>query len=328
VVTVRGAEDVKAEQVAGLPVLQINIDRAAIARYGINVSDVQDVIETAIGGKRASEVFEGQMRFDLIARFSAKARGSIEAIKNILISSPSGINVPMSQLAKIQVVEGPAQISRENAQRRIVVECNVRGRDIGSFVAEAQKKIKENVTLPPGYFISWGGQFENMQRARVRLAIVVPVALFLIFVLLYTAFRSVKNALLIYINIPIAATGGIVGLYLRGMPFSISAGVGFIILFGLTVLAGVVMISFINDLRQSGMSTREAVIRGAETRLRPILMTVSTDIIGFLPMAISTGMGAEVQKPLATVIICGEAFSILLTLFVLPALYGWFEKSE
>lgn len=328
VAAVHGAVDVKAEQVAGLPVLQINIDRAAIARYGINVSDVQDVIETAIGGKRASEVLEGQMRFDLIARFPSKARESIEAIKNILISSPSGINVPMSQLANIQVVEGPAQISREDAQRRIVVECNVRGRDIGSFVAEAQRKIKEDVTLPSGYFITWGGQFENMQRARMRLAIVVPVALFLIFVLLYTTFRSVKNTLLIYINIPIAATGGIVALYLRGMPFSISAGVGFIILFGLTVLASVVMISFINELRQGGMSTKEAVITGAGTRLRPILMTVSTDIIGFLPMAVSMGMGAEVQKPLATVIICGEAFSTLLTLFVLPALYLWFERSE
>ncbi|MBI2560291.1 MAG: efflux RND transporter permease subunit, partial [Planctomycetes bacterium] len=243
-------------------------------------------------------------------------------------SSPGGVNVPMSQLAEIEVVEGPVQISRENAQRRIVVECNVRGRDIGSFVAEAQKKIKEALNLPPGYFITWGGQFENMQRARVRLAIAVPTALFLIFVLLYAAFRSIKNALLIYINIPIAATGGIVALYLRGMPFSISAGVGFIILFGLTVLASVVMVSFINELRQSGLPIKEAVIKGAETRLRPILMTVSTDIIGFLPMAISTGMGAEVQKPLATVIICGEAFSTLLTLFVLPALYRWFEKRE
>lgn len=326
VTAIRGAEDVKVEQVTGLPVVQIKIDRSAIARYGINVSDIQDVITTAIGGKAASQVLEGQMRFDLLVRFIEEARNSVEEIKNILISAPGGVRVPLSQLADISVEEGPAQISRESGHRRIVVECNVRGRDIGSFVAEAQKKIRERVDIPAGYYLDWGGQFENMQRARNRLAIVLPISMGLIFILLYMSFRSFKNAALIYANVPFAATGGIVALFLRDMPLSISAGVGFISLFGLCVLNGTVMVSFINEFQQKGKEARDTIVEAASTRLRPVLITVLADIIGLLPMTISTDVGAEIQKPLATVIVGGVCFSSFLTLFVIPALYQWFPK--
>ncbi|MEK7369136.1 MAG: efflux RND transporter permease subunit, partial [Planctomycetota bacterium] len=323
---INGAEDVRMEQISGLPVLQIKIDREAIARYGINVVDVQEIIETAIGGKTATQVIEGQMRFDMAVRFPENARQDIESIKNILVSAPDKSLVPLTQLADITLEETQAQISREDSRRRMVVECNVRGRDIGSFVAEANKEIKKEVTLPPGYYIDWGGQFENMRRARMRLAIVVPISLFLIFILLFTTFGSLKNALLIYINVPIAATGGIFALAIRGMPLSISAGIGFIALFGLSVLFGIVMVSRINDLIAEGMDMTEAVLKGAEDRLRPILITSSADIIGFMPMAISWGVGAEVQRPLATVVIGGLFFSTFLTLFVLPSLYKWFAK--
>lgn len=323
---VQGAEDVKGEQVAGLPVIQIKIDRNAIARYGINVSDIQDVITTAIGGRAASQVLEEQMRFDLIVRFTEESRDNIEEIKNILISAPGGVRVPLIQLADIFIEEGHAQVNRENGHRRIVVECNVRDRDIGSFVAEAKKKIREGVDIPAGYYLDWGGQFENMQRARNRLAFVIPISMGLIFILLFMSFRSFKNAVLIYINVPFAATGGIVALFLRGMPMSVSAGVGFISLFGLCVLNGTVMVSCINEYLQTGKETRNTIVEAATRRLRPVLITVITDIIGLLPMTISTDVGAEVQKPLATVIVGGVCFSSFLTLFVIPALYQWFPK--
>ena len=323
---IRGAEDVRVEQVSGLPVLQILIDREAIARHGINVADVQEIIETAIGGKAATQVLEGEMRFDLAVRFPEEARQDIESIKNIPVSAPGKRLVPMGQLADVRLVEGQAQISRENSRRRMVVECNVRGRDVGSFVAEAMREIAKKVSLPAGYYIDWGGQFENMQRARLRLMIVVPIALALIFLLLFTTFGSLKNALLIYINVPIAATGGIFALAIRGMPLSISAGVGFIALFGLSVLFGIVMVSRINDLLAAGLPMKEAILRGAEERLRPVLITAFCDIFGFLPMAVSWGVGAEVQRPLATVVIGGLIFSTFLTLLVLPSLYQWFAK--
>src|SRR3989339_2099451 len=249
-----------------------------------------------------------------------------EEIKNILISAPGGVRVPLTQLADISIEEGPAQTSRENGHRRIVVECNVRGRDIGSFVAEVQKKIRERVDIPARYYLDWGGQFENMQRARNRLAIVIPISMGLIFILLYMSFRSFKNAALIYANVPFAATGGIVALFLRDMPLSISAGVGFISLFGLCVLNGTVMVSFINEFQQKGKETRDTIVEAASTRLRPVFITVLADIIGLLPMTISTDVGAEVQKPLATVIVGGVCFSSFLTLFVIPALYQWFPK--
>ncbi|MCF6157513.1 MAG: efflux RND transporter permease subunit [wastewater metagenome] len=325
--SIRGAEDVKTEQITGLPVMQIKIDRNAIARYGINVSDVQDVITTAIGGKVASQVLEGEMRFDLLVRFVEEARSNIEEIENILISTPGGVLVPLAQLANISIEEGPAQISRENGNRRIVVECNVRNRDIGSFVAEAQKEIRERVDIPEGYYLDWGGQFENMQRARNRLALVIPISMGLIFVLLYMSFRSFKNAALIYVNVPFAATGGIVALFLRSMPLSVPAGVGFISLFGLCVLNGTVMVSSINEFLQEGKETRNTVIEAATTRLRPVLITVVADMIGLLPMMVSTDIGAEIQKPLATVIVGGVCFSSFLTLFVIPALYQWFPKN-
>ena len=321
---VPGAADVKAEQTAGLPFLRINIDRTEIARYGINAAEVLEVVET-MGGKVIGEVLEGQARFPLQARFSAEARADPEHVRSIRVSDPDGAMIPLSQLADIWTEEGPAQISREQIQRRITVEANVRGRDLGSFAADVQAAVARDVDLPPGYSVEYGGQFENLQRAQQRLVLVVPLALLLIFLLLYTAFGAVRPALLIYFNIPIAATGGILALFLRGMPFSISAGVGFIALFGVAVLNGVVMVSYFLDLRQQGLPVDDAVRRGAERRMRPVLMTALVASLGFVPMALATSAGAEVQRPLATVVIGGLITSTLLTLFVLPSLYRWIE---
>lgn len=328
VMRVRGAEDVKVEATSGLPQLQIKPDRAAIARYGINVEDVNDLVESIIAGKDAGLVYEGEQRFNLIVRLNPEASRDVETIKNLLVSAPNGARVPLAQLAEIKLVEGPAQISREDTRRRIGVELNVRGRDIKSFVEEAQAKIAKEAQLPPGYYITWGGQFENLQRATARLMIVVPLALFLIFVLLFTTFNSVKQAVLIYTSIPLAVVGGVLALWLRGLPFSISAGVGFIALFGVAVLDGVVMVSYINQLRDQGRSVGEAVREGAEARLRPILMTALVASLGFVPMAIATSAGAEVQRPLATVVIGGLLVSTVLKLLVLPMLYGWFERER
>ncbi|MBI5476149.1 MAG: efflux RND transporter permease subunit [Ignavibacteriales bacterium] len=325
---VDGAADVKIEQVTGLPQLQIKIDRSKISRYGINVADINQIIETAIGGKAAGVVFEGEKRFDLLVRFKEDARNNLETIKNILVSTPSGSSIPLSQLADVYVEEGPAQISREHSQRRIVVELNVRERDIGSFVEEAQAKLDQSLKIPAGYYIEWGGTFENLQSARTRLMIVVPLSLFLIFILLFMSFGSIRNALLIYTGIPFAIVGGVFSLLVRGMHFSISAGVGFIALFGVAVLNGVVMVSYINQLRQEGKNLDEAVLQGAETRLRPVLMTALVASLGFVPMALSQGAGAEVQRPLATVVIGGIITSTILTLFVLPTLYKWFEEKK
>lgn len=326
--TVQGAEDVKAEATSGLPQLQIKPDRAAIARYGLNVEDVNDMVESVVAGKEAGQVYEGEQRFDLVVRLSEDASRNVESIKNLLLTSPTGARVPLGQVAEIKLVEGAAQISREDTRRRIGVELNVRGRDIGSFVEEAQAKIEKEVQLPPGYYLKWGGTFENLQRASERLLIVVPIALFLIFVLLYTTFNSIKQALLIYTGIPFAIVGGIVALAVRGMPFSISAGVGFIALFGVAVLNGVVMVSFINHLRDEGKSVLDAVREGAMTRLRPVLMTALVASLGFIPMALATSAGAEVQRPLATVVIGGLITSTLLTLLILPTLYSWLERDR
>ena len=323
---VRGAADVKVEQVSGLPQLQIKPDRAAIARYGINVEDVNDLVESVIAGKEAGLVYEGEQRFNLVVRLQEDASKDIETIRNLLVPSPTGARVPLSQIAEVQIVEGPAQISREDTRRRIGVELNVRGRDIASFVAEAQTAIEKDVKVPAGYYLTWGGQFENLQRATARLTIVVPLALFLIFVLLFTTFNSVRQAILIYTSIPLAVVGGVLSLYLVGLPFSISAGVGFIALFGVAVLDGVVMVSYINHLRDEGRSVARAVKEGAEARLRPILMTALVASLGFVPMAIATGAGAEVQRPLATVVIGGLIVSTVLKLHVLPMLYGWLER--
>jgi cobalt-zinc-cadmium resistance protein CzcA len=325
---VPGAEDVKVEATSGLPQLQIKPDRAAIARYGINVEDVNSLVESIIAGKGAGLVYEGEKRFGLVVRLADESSRDMETIKNLLVSAPNGSRIPLAQLADIRLVQGPAQISREDARRRIGVELNVRGRDIGSFVKDAQAAIDEQVKVPPGYYLTWGGTFENLQRASARLLIVVPLALFLIFVLLFTTFGSVRQALLIYTGIPFAVVGGVLALALRGMSFSISAGVGFIALFGVAVLNGVVMVSYINHLREEGRSVAEAVREGAEIRLRPVLMTALVASLGFIPMAIATSAGAEVQRPLATVVIGGLVTSTLLTLLILPTLYGWFERDE
>ncbi|HEV7766656.1 MAG TPA: CusA/CzcA family heavy metal efflux RND transporter [Thermoanaerobaculia bacterium] len=328
VTKIEGAEDVKVEATSGLPQLQIKADRAAIARYGINVEDVNDLIEGLIAGKSAGLVYEGEQRFDMVVRLTDPSSRDIDTIRNLHVPAPNGAMVPLSSVASINLIEGPAQISREDTRRRIAVEANVRGRDIGSFVAEAQKAIDAQVKLPPGYYTTWGGQFENLQRASARLLIVVPLALFLIFVLLFTTFNSVKQAALIYTGIPFAIVGGVLFLALRGMPFSISAGVGFIALFGVAVLNGVVMVSYINHLREQGKSVEEAVVEGAEIRLRPVLMTALVASLGFIPMALATSAGAEVQRPLATVVIGGLITSTLLTLLILPTLYGWFERDR
>ena len=325
---VRGAADVKVEATAGLPQLQIKPDRAAIARYGINVEDVNDMVEAVVAGKHAGIVYEGEQRFNMVVRFGEEASREMEAINGLLIAAPNGARVPLAQLADVRLVEGPAQISREDTRRRIGVELNVRGRDVGSFVNEAQAAIAREVQLPSGYYLTWGGTFENLERASGRLLIVVPLALFLIFVLLFTTFGSVKQALLIYTGIPFAVVGGIFALFLRGMPFSISAGVGFIALFGVAVLNGVVMVSYINKLREEGKSVADAVREGAMTRLRPVLMTALVASLGFIPMALATSAGAEVQRPLATVVIGGLITSTLLTLLILPTLYGWFERER
>ncbi|MEX0999918.1 MAG: efflux RND transporter permease subunit, partial [Thermodesulfobacteriota bacterium] len=324
---VPGAADTKAEQVAGLPYLRVIIDRDAIARYGINASQVLDTVE-AIGGKQVGQVLEGQKRFSIQVRFSPEDRESFESIKNIRVSNQNGQLIPLNQLADIRVEEGPAQISRENIHRRLSVETNVRGRDLASFVGDAQKAVKDKIEIPDGYWIEWGGQFENLERASSTLAIVVPMALLLIFVLLYITFGSVRPALMIYLNIPLAATGGIIALFLRGMPFSISAGIGFIALFGIAVLNGVVLMSYIIQKRKEGKNPTEAAREGAEIRLRPVLMTALVASFGFIPMALSSSAGAEVQRPLATVVIGGLITSTLLTLLVLPAIYSWLGKEK
>ena len=322
---ISGAADTKAEQIAGLPYLRIRVNREAIARYGINASQVLDVVE-AMGGKIVGQVLEGQRRFFLQVRFQEGDRQDVERIKNIKVSDPQGRLIPISQLAEVWVEPGPAQISRENIHRRIAVETNVRGRDIASFVADAQQSIDAEVTLPSGYYIEWGGQFENLQRASARLAIVVPIALFLIFILLYTTFNAARPAMLIFLNVPVAASGGVFALALRDMPFSISAGVGFIAVSGVAVMNGIVLLSHIIDLRKEGLDAPQAVERGALEKMRAMIMAPLVAALGFLPMAISTSAGAEVQRPLATVVIGGLITSTLLTLLVLPSVYRWFEE--
>ncbi len=324
--SVPGAADINVEKVSGLAYLQIEIDRDRVARYGINVADVHDMIEIAIGGKEASKVYDGLKVFGLAVRFPDSARSDVEPIREILIPAPSGAMIPLGQLASVTVTEGPAQISRESGQRRIVVECNVTGRDIGGFVREAQAKIDAAVKLPPGYVMEWGGQFQNQQRAMKRFAVVVPITIASIFLLLFSAFSSVKQATLIILNIPFALIGGILALFLGGFNLSVSASVGFIALFGVAVLNGVVMVSYFNELRRSGMALTEAVVQGSVLRLRPVLITAGVAALGLIPMLFATGPGSEIQKPLAAVVIGGLVSSTLLTLFILPTLFCSFER--
>ena len=321
-----GAADVRVEQVEGLPVVRVQVDRQQIARYGVNAADVLAAVEAAGAGKVVGTVFEGQRRFDLAVRLAPAPGSDGNTFNDLPIATPSGQLIPLKQLARVVTEEGPAQISREDIQRRIVIEANVRGRDLGSFVSDAQQRLAREVALPAGYHITWGGQFENLARASRRLLLVVPLALLLIFVLLYVTFGAVRPALLIYLNVPVATTGGILALAVRGLPFSISAGVGFIALFGVAVLNGLVLMSAIRHLREEGQSAEEAARHSAESRLRPVLMTALVASLGFVPMALSTSPGAEVQRPLATVVIGGLITSTALTLLVLPTVYAWLEK--
>ena len=318
-----GAQDVKLEQVTGLPVLAVTPKRDMLARYGVNVADVQDAVSTATGGRKAGEVFEGDRRFDIVVRLPETLRTDLDALGRLPIPLPgegAGF-VPLAELADIELSVGPNQISRENGKRRAVVTANVRGRDLGSFIAELQAKVDAEVTVPEGYYIVYGGTFEQLQSASARLKLVVPLALVLIFALLFALFGSVKDAAVVFSGVPLALTGGIAALALRGIPMSISAGVGFIALSGVAVLNGVVMLSFIKDLRERGMQLDAAIREGALTRLRPVMMTALVASLGFVPMALNVGAGSEVQRPLATVVIGGIISSTILTLLVLPALY-------
>jgi cobalt-zinc-cadmium resistance protein CzcA len=318
---VRGSADVQTEALGGAGELQIAVNRAEMARYGLRVEDLKELIETAIGGGAATEVIDGRKRFDVVVRLPEAQRKEIETIRALLVPAPGGERVTLGQVADIRTAEGPEVINREDAQRRIVIQSNVRGRDIGGFVAEAQSLIEREVKLPAGYYVTWGGEFENTERAMKRLYIVVPLALLLIFLLLYSTFNSLSYAALIIANVPFALVGGVAALWLRGMNLSLSTAVGFIALFGVAVLNGLVMVSHINGLRENGSKLREAVLEGAGARLRPVLMTALVASLGFVPMALSTAPGAEVQRPLATVVIGGLISSTLLTLFVLPTLY-------
>lgn len=323
---VGGASDVKVQQVTGLPMLQITVDRDAIARYGINAADVQQLIQTAIAGTEATTVLEGFRRFAAVVRLAPEARSRTDQFASLLVGAPDGQKIPLAQLAQIESVEGPFEIGREEGQRRITVEVNVRGRDVGSFVADAQRRVEEQVRLPAGYLMQWGGLWENLESGRDRLMIVVPITFMLIFLLLVATFGSAAQAALVFTGIPFAVTGGILSLLVREMPFSMSAGVGFIAVSGVAVLNGLVMVAFINEARKQGESMLEAIRDGALIRLRPVLMTASVASFGFLPMALSTGGGAEVQRPLATVVIGGLVTSTILTLLVLPAIYPWFSR--
>lgn len=326
--TVRGVQDIKVEQIAGQPYLNVAIDRRKIARHGLNVSDVQDVIASAVGGKAATYLYEDVRRFELILRLPEAQRNNVQAIQDIVIRDSSGVAIPLSDLATVDVHDGPVHISREHAQRRIFIGFNVEGRDIGSVVAEGQRKLAEHVHLPDGYRIVWSGAFENMQRAMARLQLIVPVTIVIIFFLLFSTFGSVRAAALVLMNLPLALIGGVVALWLTGQYLSVPASIGFIALFGVAVLNGIVLVSYINQLRGEGQTKEEAVINGCRMRLRPVLMTALVALLGLLPMAFAQGIGAEVQRPLATVVIGGLVSSTFLTLIVLPVAYLWFGASE
>lgn len=328
-----GASEVKVEQTSGLPVLTLDIDRERAARFGLNVGDVQDFIAMAVGGRQAGTLFEGDRRFDLLVRLPDAQRSDIDGLSRLLLPIPAGADgrigfIPLGEVARLQVRQGPNQISRENGKRLVVVSANVRGRDIGSFVGEAQRRIDAEVQVPAGYWTTWGGQFEQLQSAARRLQVVVPLALLLVFVLLFMMFGNLRDGLLVFSGIPFALTGGVVALWLRDIPLSISAGVGFIALSGVAVLNGLVMLAFIRTLREEGRGLDAAIHEGALTRLRPVLMTALVASLGFVPMALATGTGAEVQRPLASVVIGGILSSTVLTLLVLPVLYRWAHRHD
>ncbi len=330
---VQGATEVKVEQTTGLPMLSVDIDRAKAARYGLNITDVQETVSTAVGGREAGTFFQGDRRFDILVRLPDAVREDVEALRRLPIPMPKGSEaargtyIPLGEVAALELAPGPNQVSRENGKRRVVISANVTGRDLGSFVADAQQAVAA-VRVPAGYWTAWGGTFEQLQSATQRLQVVVPLALAMVFVLLFTMFGNIKDGLLVFTGIPFALTGGILALWLRGIPLSISAAVGFIALCGVAVLNGLVMLSFIRGLRDEGRTLDEAIREGALTRLRPVLMTALVASLGFVPMAIATGTGAEVQRPLATVVIGGILSSTALTLLVLPVLYRLFHRRD
>ena len=323
---VRGMADLRVEQVSGLYYLKLDIDRARIARHGINVAEITEVIEAVGGGIAAGEVFEGQWRFPIMVRFPDDRRADVETIAALWVTAPDGSRIPLRELADIRIVEGPAQISREHASRRIVIEANVVGRDLVGAVEEAQTAVSRQVQFPPGYYVTWGGQFENQQKAMARLAVVVPLVIGLIFLLLYFTFGNLRQAALILLAIPFAMVGGLLGLLVGGLYLSVPASVGFIALFGVAVLNGVVKIAYINQLREQGMSLDEAVLTGMVLRLRPVLMTAVVAMMALIPLLLVTGPGSEIQRPLATVVIGGLFSSTALILVVMPVLYRWMEQ--
>src|SRR5690606_16917760 len=324
---VEGASDIVVEKVEGLPQMTVTYNRDKIARYGLNIYDINQLISMGFAGTTVGNIFEGEKRFDMVVRLDKDHRKNIENLQNLYADTPNGMKIPLSELADIRYTTGPAKISRDDTKRRIVVGINVRNRDLQSVVDDVKTIIDSNVKLPIGYSISYGGQFENLQSAKSRLLIGVPIALILIFILLYFAFGSVKEAIMVYSAIPLSAVGGILLLWMRDMPFSISAGVGFIALFGIAVLNGIVLIEHFKELKEQGITNIENRIKkGTAERLRPVLLTAAAAALGFLPMAISTNAGAEVQRPLATVVIGGLVSATILTLIVLPVLYAWFEE--
>ena len=324
--SVRGVADLQVEVLSGAAQLQITIDREASARYGLNVADVRELVETAIGGAVATEVLDGVRRFSVVIRFPDELRAHPAAIRSLLLTAPGGERVPLERIAAITSVRGPEVINRESGERRLVVQMNVRGRDIGSFVAEAEQKIAAAVRLPASYYLRWGGQFENQQRATRRLAVVIPLSLAIIFLLLFVTFGNMRQAVLVILNVPFALVGGVAALWLRDINLNLSASIGFIALFGVAVLNGIVLLAAVNHLRAEGAGLREAILTGAGRRLKPVLMTALVAALGFVPMALSHGAGAEVQRPLATVVIGGILTSTLLTLIVLPCIYEWLEE--
>ncbi|WP_019446935.1 efflux RND transporter permease subunit [Cupriavidus sp. BIS7] len=325
---IQGSQDIRIERISGQQYLSIEIDRQAIARYGLNVSDIHDIIEIAIGGKRATDIFEGERRFAAAVRLPEEFRSNVQEIRQLLVSAPDGVQVPLQSVAKIEVTDGPAQISREMAKRRVVVMINVKDRDLGGFVAELQAATESKVKLPEGYYFEWGGQFQNMERAMGHLKIIVPITIAAIFFLLFLLFNSLRYATLIITVLPFASIGGIIGLFVTGEYLSVPASVGFIALWGMAVLNGVVLVSYIRTLRESGMSLRNAVVRGATQRFRPVMMTATIAMLGLVPFLFSTGPGSEVQRPLAVVVIGGLITSTLLTLVMVPTLYRWFDDRK
>ena len=320
-----GVADLSLEANVGKPQIRIEVDRAELARHGMNAEEVLTIVRNGLGGEPVSVLLDGVRRFDISVRLDDGTRSSVEALRRIPLKAASGALVPLSEVATVSVAEGYSFIRREQLQRYAVIQMDVRGRDVDGFVADATAAIKSQVDLPPGYWIEWGGAFENQQRALAKLSLIVPITIFFIFVLLYTAFNSIKFAALILANVPFATIGGLLALFLTGQYLSVPSAIGFIAVFGVAMLNGIVLVSFLNEQRERGLSVREAVLQGTALRLRPVLMTASVAILGLVPMLISSGVGAETQRPLATVVVGGLLSATLLTLFLLPVLYEWLE---